>query len=158
MLKVTAGSTLLSLVLIMTLPAPWLVAFHVVAVISWMAGLLYLPRIFVYHSQASMGLETKAVFKVMERKLYWFIMSPAAVMSVILGFWLAFAKFQFIGFWLHAKMSLAVILIGFHLYLGRELVRFATDTNEKSEKFWRMMNEIPTILMIGIVFLVILKP
>ena len=158
MLKVTWGSAILSLVFVALLPAQWLMALHVIAVISWMAGLLYLPRIFVYHTQETTGAETKAVFRVMERKLYWFIMSPAAVMSVVLGFWLAFAKYQFMGFWLQAKIMLALILIGFQVYLGVELDRFASDTNEKTEKFWRMMNEIPTILMIGIVFLVILKP
>ena len=136
----------------------WLKAFHVVAVISWMAGLLYLPRLFVYHAVAIVGSEQSETFKIMERRLLRGIILPAAVLSWLLGLTLA-AQIGFAGnVWLYAKLVLVVLLTGYTHMLGRYRRAFAEDRNRKSQKFFRIINEIPTLLMIGIVILVEVKP
>lgn len=131
---------------------------HIIAVISWMAGLLYLPRLFVYHSQIAVKSSNDELFQNMERKLLRFIMNPAMIVVFISGISLIY----FIGFkeqgWLHAKISLVVLLAGFHGFLAKCRKNFANGINKKSEKFYRIINEIPTILMILIVALVIFKP
>ena len=132
---------------------------HLIAVISWMAGLLYLPRIFVYHSEAEHESQKK-IFKVMERKLYNYIMMPAMILSWIFGL----ALIGSIGFdqlsnkWLILKLSFVVILTAYHFFLGRCLNKFKADENKYSSKFFRIFNEIPTILLILIVFTVVFKP
>lgn len=130
---------------------------HIVAVISWLAGLLYLPRIFVYHTQVAAGSETDKIFQTMERKLLRYIMNPALILTVILGLYLA----NEIGFefhWLHAKLTLVAILIFYHHKLGRWRKDFERAENKHSAKFYRIINEVPTVLMLLIVALVILKP
>ena len=130
---------------------------HIVAVISWMAGLLYLPRIFVYHTQVAPGSETDKIFQVMERRLFRFIMNPAMILVFIFGLYLA----SQIGFdlpWIHAKLTLVGILTFYHHLLGRWRKNFENGQNKHSQKFYRIINEVPTILMICIVALVILKP
>lgn len=130
---------------------------HIVAVISWFAGLLYLPRIFVYHTQVATGSETDKIFQTMERKLLRYIMNPAMILTFIFGLYLA----NEIGFefhWLHAKLTLVAILVIYHHLLGRWRKNFAKGENKHSTKFFRIMNEVPTIIMIAIVALVILKP
>lgn len=137
----------------------WLKALHVIAVISWMAGLLYLPRLFVYHAGAEKGSELSETLKIMERKLYRLIMNPAMVAVWLFGALLmsADATLAQQG-WLHAKLLLVVLMTGFHHVLGRWRKKFLYDENSHDHKFYRKVNEIPTILMILIVVLVVLKP
>ena len=133
---------------------------HLISVISWMAGLLYLPRIFVYHSENSSEIKTSEIFKIMEKKLYFYIMTPAMTLSWIFGLLLI----QTIGFqqlaqtWLILKIIFVVILTIYHFYLGNVLNQFKLGQNKRSHKFYRYINEIPTILLILIVFVVIFKP
>ena len=133
---------------------------HLIAVISWMAGLLYLPRIFVYHTENSSNIEVCKVFKVMERKLYFYIMYPAMLLSWIFGL----ALIHSVGaellnaLWMQAKFFLVVILTAYHFYLGSLLYQFKLDQNRKTSKFYRYINEIPTLLLILIIFIVIFKP
>ena len=136
---------------------------HLIAIISWMAGLLYLPRIFVYHSEAAENNKPEAlmsVFKVMERKLYFYIMMPAMVLSWILGLLLisSIGFDQLANKWLEIKLILVLILTIYHLFLGVCLKKFSIDKNTYSSKFYRIFNEVPTILLILIVFIVIFKP
>ncbi len=132
---------------------------HLIAVISWMAGLLYLPRIFVYHSENNNEL-ILSVFKTMERKLFYYIMTPAMVLSWIFGLVLIheIGFEQLVNLWLQLKLILVFFLTGYHFYLGLLLNQFKLDQNEKSSKFYRYINEIPTLLLILIVFIVIFKP
>jgi putative membrane protein len=136
----------------------WVKSFHTIAVISWMAGILYLPRLFVYHCKAEAGSASSETFKVMERRLYRAIMTPAMVVSWGLGLWIAISFDMFSQPWFHAKLALVVAMTVSHFYLGRCRIAFAEDRNTKPEKFYRVFNEIPTLLMIGVVILVIVKP
>ncbi len=129
---------------------------HIIAVISWLAGLLYLPRIFVYHSQVRPDSETDKIFLVMEKKLLRFIMLPAMIFVFIFGLYLA-NEIGFAG-WIHAKIFLAACLVTYQWFLSRCHKKFTKGQNNHSHKFYRLINEIPTILMIAIVTLVILKP
>jgi len=132
---------------------------HLIAVISWMAGLLYLPRIFVYHSEVSHDSQ-KQVFKTMERKLYNYIMMPAMLLSWLFGVLLIYS----LGFdifkelWMQIKIVSVLILTHYHFMLGRYLQEFATDNNHKSSKFFRIINEVPTIILIVVIFVVVFKP
>ena len=132
---------------------------HLIAVVSWMAGLLYLPRIFVYHSEADHETQ-KTVFKTMERKLYNFIMMPAMFLSWLFGMLLihslGFSVFS--ELWMQLKTAAVVILTAYHFLLGNYLREFAIDNNTKTSKYFRIINEVPTILLIVVVFLVIFKP
>jgi protoporphyrinogen IX oxidase len=132
---------------------------HLIAVISWMAGLLYLPRIFVYHSENNNEI-IMAVFKTMERKLFYYIMTPAMVLSWLFGLVLMFeiGFNQLASLWLQLKLILISILTIYHFYLGSLLKKFKFDQNNKSSKFYRYLNEIPTLLLILIVFIVVFKP
>ena len=133
---------------------------HLISVISWMAGLLYLPRIFVYHAENSSEKKTSEIFKTMERKLFLYIMTPAMILSWIFGVILIHnIGFQQIGqTWMILKIIFVTILTLYHLYLGRILKQFKIDQNAHSHKFYRLINEIPTLLLILIVFVVIFKP
>ncbi len=133
---------------------------HLVSVISWMAGLLYLPRIFVYHAQNSSEKKTSEIFKTMERKLFFYIMTPAMILSWIFGVILIHSiGFQQIGqIWMILKIIFVIILTLYHLYLGRILAQFKIDQNVHSHKFYRLINEIPTLLLVLIVFVVVFKP
>ncbi|WP_420960804.1 protoporphyrinogen oxidase HemJ [Brucella sp. IR073] len=137
---------------------PWVKAIHVIAVISWMAGMLYLPRLFVYHCAAEPGSVQSETFKAMEQRLLRFIINPAMIVTWIMGLWMAWKIFDFTGGWLHAKLLAVVILSGVHGYFSKAVRLFAADKNTKPASFWRMMNEVPTVLMIIIVILVIVKP
>ncbi|MDS1136971.1 protoporphyrinogen oxidase HemJ [Nitratireductor indicus] len=137
---------------------PWAKAIHVIAVISWMAGMLYLPRLFVYHSQAKPGSAESETFKVMEQRLLRLIINPAMIVTWVFGLWLAWDGFGFHGGWLHAKIALVVLMSGAHGYFSAAVRRFAADANTKPARHWRIMNEVPTLLMIAIVILVIVKP
>ena len=133
---------------------------HLIAVISWMAGLLYLPRIFVYHAQNSSDANISEIFKTMERKLYFYIMTPAMTLSWLFGLLLIHSiGFQQLGqTWMLLKLLFVIILTLYHFYLGRLLGQFKIDSNRRSHKFYRYINEIPTILLILIIFVVIFKP
>jgi protoporphyrinogen IX oxidase len=141
----------------------WIKAFHIIAVIAWMAGMLYLPRLFVYHCAAEKGSRQSETFKLMERRLLRGIINPAMIAAVALGLWLAWlgpdSRYGwFASGWLWAKIALVLALSGLHGLLARWTRDFAADRNQHSEKFYRIINEVPTILMIGIVLLVVLKP
>ena len=132
---------------------------HLISVISWMAGLLYLPRIFVYHSENNNEIIT-SVFKTMERKLFYYIMTPAMVLSWLFGLILIHEVGfdQLASLWLKLKLILVILLTVYHFYLGSLLNKFKFDQNKKSSKFYRYINEIPTLLLILIVFVVVFKP
>ena len=136
----------------------WLKALHVIAVISWMAGLLYLPRLFVYHVAAEKGSVQSETFKIMERRLLRAIMNPAMMVVWITGPLLAWQQYQYKDGWLHVKFGLVVLLTGYHHALGYWRKDFAADRNSRSARFYRIANELPTLLMIGIVIMVIVRP
>ena len=135
-------------------------ALHLIAVISWMAGLLYLPRIFVYHAENKDSLETCEIFKLMERKLYNYIMMPAMILSWIFGLLLigSIGFDQMANKWLQIKLFLVIVLTAYHFFLGVCLKKFSLDLNTYSSRFYRIFNEVPTILLILIVFIVVFKP
>ena len=135
-------------------------ALHLIAVISWMAGLLYLPRIFVYHVENKGSSETCEIFKVMERKLYNYIMMPAMILSWIFGLLLigSIGFDQIANKWLQIKLFLVIVLTAYHFFLGVCLKKFNLDLNTYSSRFYRIFNEVPTILLILIVFIVVFKP
>lgn len=139
----------------------WLKALHIIAVISWMAGMLYLPRLFVYHSKVAPGSEASELFKIMERKLLRGIINPAMIATWIFGLWMAITTNAFApvnGHWLHAKLGLVLAMQVVHAMLSRYRKAFERDERPKSEKFFRIFNEVPAVLMIVIVLLVVLKP
>lgn len=136
----------------------WVKAFHVIAVIAWMAGMLYLPRLFVYHCDAKPGSEQSEIFKVMERRLLKAIINPAMGATWLLGLWLVYESGFYRSGWLHAKFALVIVLSGLHGFLSRAVKDFAADKNQRSAKFYRIINEVPAVLMAAIVILVIVKP
>jgi len=137
---------------------PWIKALHVIAIISWMAGMLYLPRLFVYHCDAEPGSKQSETFKLMERRLLRLIINPAMVVAWVTGLWMAYEAAFFRSGWLHGKLLLVILLSGAHGMFAGAVRKFAEDRNTRSQKFYRIINEVPTILMIGIVILVIVKP
>lgn len=136
----------------------WIKAFHLIAVVAWMAGMLYLPRLYVYHCKAPPGSLQSETFKVMERRLLRAIINPAMIAAWLLGLWLAFLGGHWGSGWFHAKLVLLLGMQLVHAGYARWRRRFAVDANTTSEKVFRIANEIPTVLMIGIVILVIVKP
>lgn len=136
----------------------WIKAFHVIAIIAWMAGMLYLPRLFVYHCETQKGSIQSETFKIMERRLLKAIINPAMITAWVLGLYLVWAGGWYTSGWLHAKVLLVLILSGLHGFLSKAVKVFAADKNVRPAKFYRMINEVPTVLMIGIVILVIVKP
>jgi putative membrane protein len=136
----------------------WLKALHVIAVIAWMAGMLYLPRLFVYHCEAEPGSKQSETFKIMERRLLKAIINPAMIATWLLGLGLTWERGWPVSYWLQIKIALVLVLSGIHGLLGRWVRDFAADRNRNSQKFYRIINEIPTILMIVIVILAVVKP
>ncbi len=136
----------------------WIKALHVIAIISWMAGMLYLPRLFIYHCDAEKGSQQSETFKVMESRLLRVIINPAMVFAWITGLWLAWQSGFYKSGWFHAKFLLVVLLSGAHGYLSANVRAFNEDRNTKPARHWRIVNEVPTVLMIGIIVLVIVKP
>ena len=136
----------------------WVKAFHVITIIAWMAGMLYLPRLFVYHCEAEPGSKQSETFKVMERRLLKAIISPAMIVSWALGLWLVWTGGWYASGWFHAKLVLVVALSALHGFYVRWVRDFAADRNQYSQRFYRIINEVPTIIMIGIVLLVVIKP
>ncbi|MFN0265119.1 protoporphyrinogen oxidase HemJ [Tepidamorphus sp. 3E244] len=136
----------------------WVKAFHIISIIAWMAAMFYLPRLFVYHCDAEAGSVQSETFKVMERRLLKAIMTPAMIASWVFGLWLVFG---FIGFghgWLHVKLAGVVLLSGFHGACAKWTREFAEDRNTLSPGFYRAVNEVPTVLMVLIVIMVVVKP
>lgn len=136
----------------------WIKALHVIAVISWMAGMLYLPRLFVYHCEAEAGSKQSETFKVMERRLLKGIINPAMILTWLLGLYLVWRGHWISAGWFHAKLFLVLVMSAIHGFFTRCVRDFANDRNVRSQKFYRIINEVPTLLMIGIVVLVIVKP
>jgi putative membrane protein len=136
----------------------WVKSVHVIAIISWMAGMLYLPRLFIYHCDAPPGSQQSETFKLMETRLLTIIMNPAMVISWALGLWLAWQGGYLMAGWFHAKLFLVILLSGAHGYFSASARRFREDRNDKPPRHWRIVNEVPTLLMIAIVILVIVKP
>lgn len=157
-LAILAAATALFVALVPDGVYLWIKAFHVVAVIAWMAGMLYLPRLFVYHCDAEAGSPQSETFKVMERRLLRAIINPAMIATWVLGLWLAWRGFGFSGGWLHAKIALVLGMSGMHGYLSAAVRRFAGDRNARPARHWRIVNEVPTVLMVAIVILAVVKP
>ncbi|MEE3321363.1 MAG: protoporphyrinogen oxidase HemJ [Pseudomonadota bacterium] len=137
----------------------WIKAIHLIAVICWFAGIFYLPRLFVYHAMAEDQV-SKDRFKIMERKLYRGIMNPSMIVTVVLGLWMFIANIEAYkgGGWMHAKLTLVFLLIGYHHVCLAYMKKFANDANTKSDKFYRIFNEIPVFMLVAIVILVIVRP
>ena len=140
----------------------WIKAAHIIAVIAWMAGLLYLPRLFVYHAEAALaGSEAVQVFRVMERKLLQVIMTPAMILSWVLGVWLAFTPGTILWsaeFWIHAKLALVLVLTAFHLFCARWRRELESGNGGHSPRFYRIANEVPAVIMAAIVMLAVVRP
>ncbi|PWC63679.1 hypothetical protein TSH7_12775 [Azospirillum sp. TSH7] len=137
----------------------WIKALHVISIIAWMAGLLYLPRLFVYHCQVSAGSEASETFKVMERRLLRVIMNPAMIASYVFGITMIVLTPEWMKQgWLHAKILFVLLLTVSHMMMARWRRDFAEDRNTRPQRFFRIANEVPTLLMIGIVIFVIVKP
>jgi putative membrane protein len=136
----------------------WLKAFHVIAIIAWMAGMLYLPRLFVYHCETARGSIQSETFKIMERRLLKAIINPAMIAAWVLGLYLAIDGGWFRSGWLHGKLLLVIALSAVHGVLVKRTREFAEDRNTRPARYYRILNEVPTVLMIGIVILVIVKP
>ncbi|MDR5170518.1 protoporphyrinogen oxidase HemJ [Methylobacillus flagellatus] len=134
----------------------WIKAWHIVFMVTWFAGLFYLPRLFVYHAQTedSTGSER---FKIMERKLFFGIMTPGAVLTIAFGLWL-WQGYGFSGGWLHAKLTLVALLVAYHVYCGKLLFDFKHDRNRHGHVFYRWLNELPVLLLAAVVILVVVKP
>ena len=142
-------------------PYHWIKAFHIIAVISWMAGMLYLPRLFVYHCRVSPGSEASELFKVMEHRLMRFIMAPSLTLVWFLGLWLVWftnALNPVNGTWMHWKLTLVFAMSGLHGLFAKYRKAFARDERPKSEKYFRILNEVPAVLMVIIVILVVVRP
>ena len=136
----------------------WVKAFHIIAVIAWMAGMLYLPRLFVYHCEADPGSRQSETFKVMERRLLRLIINPAMIATWVLGLWLVWKSGLYRAHWFEAKFVLVFLLMGVHGVYVRSVKDFAADRRRRSQKYYRVLNEIPTVLMIAIVVLAVVKP
>jgi putative membrane protein len=136
----------------------WIKAFHIISMVAWMAGMLYLPRLFVYHCGAEAGSVQSETFKVMERRLLKGIINPAMIATWVFGLWLVWLGGWMWAVWLHLKLFLVIVMSGAHGLLARYVRDFATDRNRHTQRFYRIINEIPTLLLIGIVLLVVLKP
>jgi putative membrane protein len=135
----------------------WVKALHLVFMVTWFAGLFYLPRLFVYHAMAG-DQPSLDRFKIMERKLFWGIMTPGAVLTIASGVWLWMAWYRGAGGWLHAKMALVALLVGYHVWCWRLMKAFAAERNTKSHVWFRWFNEAPTVVLFAVVVLVVLKP
>ena len=140
------------------MPYLWIQAIHIIAMVAWMAGMLYLPRLFVYHAEVGPGTPQSETFKVMERRLLRFIINPAMIVVLLTGVWMATEHAFWRAPWLHAKLALVVLMFACHGVLAASTRRFANDANRRSAGYFRILNEIPTVLLIGIVILVVVKP
>lgn len=137
----------------------WVLAFHIISMVAWFAGLFYLPRLYVYHSVATDAPSLER-FKIMERRLYWGIMAPAAVLTIGFGVWLLVSHWAYYQAqaWMDTKLMLVALLLIYHIVCGYWMKLFARDANTYSQKFYRIANEVPTIFLVVIVILVVVKP
>jgi len=134
----------------------WIKSFHIIFMVTWFAGLFYLPRLFVYHAMSE-DTTSRERFKVMERKLFYGIMTPGALLTIVFGLWL-WLGYGFYGGWLHAKMALVAVLVGYHVYCGKLMMDFKHDRNLHGHRFYRWLNELPVVVLIAIILLVELQP
>lgn len=134
----------------------WIKSLHIIFMVTWFAGLFYLPRLFVYHAMTDDRVSIER-FKVMERKLYYGIATPGGILTLMFGTWL-WLGYGFTGGWLHAKLALVVVLVGYHVWCGRLVRRFRDDANTRGHVFYRWFNEFPVLLLVAIVILVVVKP
>lgn len=134
----------------------WLKALHIIFMVTWFAGLFYLPRLFVYHAMAQDEVSRER-FKVMERKLFYGIMTPGAVLTLVFGVWL-WRGFGFTGGWLHAKLALVAVLVAYHLYCAKLVADFKHDRNQRGHVYYRWFNEFPVLILFAVVILVVVKP
>ena len=134
----------------------WIKAFHIIFMVTWFAGLFYLPRLFVYHALAEDQTSIER-FKIMERKLFFGIMTPGALLTIVFGLWL-WLGYGISGGWLHAKLALVTVLIAYHAYCGKLLSDFKHDRNRHGHVFYRWLNEVPVLMLAAVVFLVVVKP
>ena len=132
-------------------------ALHIIFMVTWFAGLFYLPRLFVYHAQADDRVSIER-FKLMERKLFWGIATPGGVLTIVFGLWLWLGWFQAAGLWLHAKLLLVLLLAAYHLWCGKLMLDFRHERNTRSHVWYRWFNEVPTVLLVAVVLLVVFKP
>ena len=130
---------------------------HILFMVTWMAGLFYLPRLFVYHAQADDRISLER-FKIMERKLFWGIATPGGVLTIVFGLWLWLGWFQGAGLWLHPKLCLVAVLVAYHLWCGKLMLDFRRERNTHDHVWYRWFNEVPTVVLLAIVLLVVLKP
>jgi putative membrane protein len=130
---------------------------HIIFMVTWMAGLFYLPRLFVYHAQAEDPISLER-FKVMERKVFWGIATPGGVLTIAFGLWLWLGWFQGAGLWLHAKLALVVVLVGYHVWCGKLMLDFRRGRNTHGHVWYRWFNEFPVLVLVGAVLLVVYKP
>ncbi len=137
----------------------WFKALHIIAMVCWFAGLFYLPRIYVYHAKTQ-DLNMQIQFKIMEWRLFWYITTPAAILTAIFGWSIIFTHYNYYEQlnWLHVKLILVLLLAIYHVYLGKLLLDFKNNNNVHSEKFYRYLNEVPTVFLIAIVLLAVIKP
>jgi putative membrane protein len=134
----------------------WVKSFHIIFVVTWFAGLFYLPRLFVYHAMAEDAVGRQR-FEVMERKLYYGIMAPGAVLTIVFGLWL-WLGYSVGGGWLHAKLVLVAVLVGYHLWCGKLIRDFKENRNIRSHVWYRWFNEVPTVILLAVVILAVVKP
>lgn len=158
-----AVTCLIAALMFLVLPSSaylWVKSVHVFAIIAWMAGMLYLPRLFVYHADAEVGSVQSETFKVMERRLLKGIINPSMIATWVAGVWLAVDGGWLTGgdYWLHLKIVLVLLMSGIHGTLTAATRRFAEDRNDKSSRYWRVLNEVPALLLVGIIVLVVVKP
>lgn len=157
-LALTVAGAVLLMAVLGSSAYDWIKAIHVIAIIAWMAAMLYLPRLFIYHCESEPGSRQSETFKVMEARLTGIIMNPSMAIAWVLGLWLAFQADWFAAPWFHAKLLAVLAMSAVHGYFVLAVRKFADDGNDKSARYWRLMNEVPTLLMIVIVILVIVKP
>jgi putative membrane protein len=136
---------------------PLVKSLHIVFMVTWFAGIFYLPRLFVYHAQAEDRISIER-FKVMERKLFWGIATPGAVLTIVFGLWLWLGWFQGAGSWLHAKLALVAVLVAYHAWCGKLMLDFRHERNTRSHVWYRWFNEVPAAILLAIVLLVVFKP
>jgi putative membrane protein len=134
----------------------WVKSLHIIFMVTWFAGLFYLPRLFVYHAMAEDEVSRRR-FQVMERKLFWGIMTPGGVLTVLFGLWL-WLGWGFGGWWLHAKLALVAVLVGYHVWCGKLMLEFRAERNRRTHTWFRWFNELPTLVLFAAVFLVVFKP
>jgi putative membrane protein len=134
----------------------WIKSFHIIFMVTWFAGLFYLPRLFVYHAMSE-DTASRERFKIMERKLFFGIMTPGAILTIVFGLWL-WLGYGFYGGWLYAKIALVAMLVVYHVYCGMLMIDFRQDRNHHSHVFYRWLNELPVVVLIAIILLVELKP